>query len=115
MKISCQHLQLAIKTIKKHPDIYEWRKLAFTIVNWMKTLFSWLNEAEDESITVELKFLDILKNGFDGDPMKFFIDLAKYPLDGNELKNLTGLIRILSSKLINDDQALGELSFLPLF
>ena len=98
-------------SIKNHASktlhqAYEWRKLAFTIVSWMKSLFSWLAEADDESITVELKFLEILKIGFDEEPLKCFIELAQYPSNGNELKNLTGLIRILSTKLISDDQVM---------
>ena len=92
--------------LKTLHQAYEWRKLAFTIVSWMKSLFSWLAEADDESITFELNFLEILKTGFDDEPLKCFIELAQYPSNGNELKNLTGLIRILSTKLISDDQVM---------
>ena len=101
--VGVKHKKSRFKTLHQ---AYEWRKLAFTIVSWMKSLFSWLAEADDESITLELKFLEILKTGFDDEPLKCFIELAQYPSNGNELKNLTGLIRILSTKLISDDQVM---------
>ena len=78
----------------------------------MKSLFAWLAEADDESITLELKFLEILKTGFDEEPLKCFIELAQYPSNANELKNLTGLIRILSTKLISDDQVMVLIKYL---